>query len=135
MSEGERHAELPAELQPVLRRAIRLEWITIVYMASAVVVGVTLGKSQAMKAVWVEDVLSIFPPIAFLVAARVRHRPPDEKHPWGYHRIASIAFLGAAITLLTFRLVILGDSLFKLVKAERPARSSRSTSSATACAT
>ncbi|HEX2087395.1 MAG TPA: hypothetical protein VHF89_17060, partial [Solirubrobacteraceae bacterium] len=70
MSAGERHAELPDELQPVMRRAIRLEWITIAYMASAVVVvGVTLGQSQAMKAVWVEDVLSLFPPIAFLIAA------------------------------------------------------------------
>ena len=116
-----RHAELPEELRPVMKRAIRLEWITIAYMVSAVVVvGLTLGQSQAMKAVWVEDVLSILPPIAFLIAARVRHRPPDERHPWGHHRITSIMFLGAALTLLLFGLVILGDSLFKLAKAERP---------------
>jgi cation diffusion facilitator family transporter len=116
-----RHAELPDELQPVMRRAVRLEWITLAYMTSAVVfVGLTLGQSQAMKAVWVEDILSLFPPIAFLVAARVRHRPPDAKHPWGYHRITSIAFLGAAITLLTFGLAILVDSALKLVTAERP---------------
>ena len=121
MSSAERHAELPPDLQPALRRAVRLEWLTLVYMASAVVVvGLTLGQSQAMKAVWVEDVLSLFPPIAFLVAARVRHRPPDERHPWGYHRVTSIAFLAAAIALLGFGLMVLGDSLFKLVKAERP---------------
>jgi divalent metal cation (Fe/Co/Zn/Cd) transporter len=116
-----RHAELPDELRPVMRRAIRLQWLTIAYMASAVVVvGLTLGQSQAMKAVWAEDLLSVFPPIAFLIAARVRHRPPDARHPWGYHRITSIMFLAAALTLFTFGLVILGDSVHKLVKAERP---------------
>ena len=121
MSDERRHAELPAELRPVLRRAVRLEWLTLAYMVSAIaVVGLTLGQSQAMKAVWVEDVLSLLPPIAFLVAARVRHRPPDDRHPWGHHRITSLMFLAAALTLLTFGLVILGDSLFKLAKAERP---------------
>ena len=118
---GERHAELPEHLQPVMRKAIRLEWLTIGYMLTAVVfVGLTLGQSQAMKAVWVEDILSLFPPIAFLIAARVRHRPPDAKHPWGYHRITSIAFLAASITLFVFGAVILLDSLHKLALAERP---------------
>ena len=121
MSSEPRHAELPEELRPVMRRAVRLEWITIAYMTSAVVVvGLTLGQSQAMKAVWVEDVLSLLPPIAFLIAARVRHKPPDQEHPWGYHRITSIAFLAAALALLLFGLIILGDSLFRLARAERP---------------
>jgi hypothetical protein len=34
---------------------------------------------------------SLFPPIAFLIAARIRHRPPDGRHPWDYHRITSNA--------------------------------------------
>jgi cation diffusion facilitator family transporter len=121
LSSEPRHAELPEELRPVMRRAVRLEWLTIGYMLTAVVaVGLTLGQSQAMKAVWVEDVVSLLPPIAFLIAARVRHKPPDEEHQWGYHRITSIAFLAAAIALLTFGLIILGDSLFRLALAERP---------------
>jgi cation diffusion facilitator family transporter len=121
VSSEARHAELPEELRPVMRRAVRLEWVTLAYMTSAVVVvGLTLGQSQAMKAVWVEDALSLLPPIAFLIAARVRHKPPDDEHPWGYHRITSIAFLAAAIALLTFGLIILGDSLFRLARAERP---------------
>ena len=121
MSSEPRHAELPEELRPVMSKAVRLEWITIAYMVSAVVVvGLTLGQSQAMKAVWVEDILSILPPVAFLIAARVRHKPPDAEHPWGYHRITSIAFLASALALLLFGLIILGDSLFKLAKAERP---------------
>lgn len=117
---GARHAELPDELQPVLRKAVRLEWVTIAYMLSAVVVvGLTLGSSQAMKAVWVEDVLGILPPIAFLIAVRVRHKPPDEDHPWGHHRIVSLMFLGAAFALLLFGLIILADSLMHLAQAER----------------
>lgn len=115
-----RHAELPEELRPVLRKAVRLEWLTVAYMASAVVVvGLTLGSSQAMKAVWVEDVLGLLPPIAFLIAVRVRHRPPDDDHPWGHHRVVSLAFLSAALALLLFGLIILGDSLMHLAKAER----------------
>lgn len=117
----QRHAELPPEKRDAMRRATRLQWISLAYMASAVVVvGLTLGQSQAMKAAWAEDILSLLPPIAFLVAARVRHRPPDAGHPWGWHRITSLAFLTAALALLVFGLFVLGDSLMKLAKAERP---------------
>lgn len=121
MSES-RHAELPPEKADAMRRAVRLQWISLAYMTSAVVVvGLTLGQSQAMKAAWAEDILSLLPPIAFLAAARVRHRPPDPGHPWGFHRITSLAFLAASLALLVFGLFVLADSLLKLITAERPA--------------
>lgn len=41
-----------------------------------------LGNSQAMKAAWVEDLLSFLPPISFLLAARViRKRPSGLEGP------------------------------------------------------
>jgi len=100
---------------------VRLEWLTIAYLVTAsVVVYLTLGQSQAMKAAWVEDILSLLPPIAFLVAARYRERPASERFPWGMHRAPSIAYLAAAIALLLFGGYVLFDSLMKLARLEHP---------------
>ena len=69
-------SELPPELQRTLRKARRLEWLTIAYLLSAVVLlGLVLGNSQAMKTAWAEDLLSLIPPIAFLIATRLNVRP------------------------------------------------------------
>lgn len=116
-----RDFEFPPEKQDVLRQAIRIEWITLAYMASAVVVVfLTLGSSQAMKAAWVEDMLSMLPPAAFLLANRFRTRGPNDRFPWGYHRAVSIAFLAAATALLLMGLLVGYDSALKLIKAEHP---------------
>jgi cation diffusion facilitator family transporter len=113
--------EPPEELRPVQRRAVVLERITIVYLLTAIaLLALTLGQSQAMKAAWIEDMLSLLPPIAFLVAARIRNRPPNEKFPWGYHRSVSIAYAFAALALLALGGYVFFDSAMKLVKAEHP---------------
>lgn len=47
---GERDRELPPERRETLRKARRLEWITIAYLVSAVaLLALVLGSSQAMK--------------------------------------------------------------------------------------
>jgi cation diffusion facilitator family transporter len=116
-----REFELPPHLQDVQRKAVRLEWITIAYMTSAVIVlALTLGQSQAMKAAWIEDLLSLFPPAAFLIASRVRDRGVSDKFPWGMHRAVSVAYVFAALALLALGAYILFDSVMKLVRAEHP---------------
>lgn len=85
-----------------------------------VVMYLVMGTSQAMKAAWFDDVLSLVPPIAFLVAMRFRSRPPNEEFPYGYHRAVAIAFLCAALALTFFGAYILYDSVVKLVKMEHP---------------
>ena len=113
--------ELPPEQKEALRKARRLEWISIAYLCSAIaVVYLALGSSQAMKAAWIEDILSLLPPIAFLIAARQRRKPPNPRHPWGYHRLVSVAYLAASAALLLLGGWVLVDSLMKLVMAERP---------------
>lgn len=113
--------DLPPDKQEQLKRAKRLEWITLGFMLSIIaVIGYALGSSQAMKAAWVEDLLSLVPPIAFLVAAHFRSKKPDEQFPWGYRRVMSIAFLVAALALFAFGLYILVDSVIKLIEAEHP---------------
>jgi cation diffusion facilitator family transporter len=116
-----RALELPPELQHTLRRARRLEWLTITYFVSAIILlALVLGSSQAMKTAWFEDILSLIPPIAFLVATRLNERPPTDRFPYGYHRAASIAHLCAALALFTMGAYLLIDSVFKLVTAEHP---------------
>ena len=111
--------ELPPGLERSMRRAIRLEWLTLGLMSAVVVmIYLTKGTSQAMQAAWIEDMLSLVAPTAFLVSARYRHRPPDDRFPYGYHRSASIAFLSGAVALTLFGAIILLDSVRTLVRAE-----------------
>lgn len=116
-----RRFELPPELEEQQRKAVRLEWITLAYMLSAVVLlFLTLGQSQAMKAAWIEDLLSLLPPAAFLIASRLRKRDPSSKFPWGLHRVVSVAYVFAALALLVMGGYVFLDSAIKLVRAEHP---------------
>lgn len=113
--------ELPDEQREAMRKAIRLERISIAYWISAIVLlYFTLGQSQAMKAAWVEDILSLFPPIAFLVAARFRTRPPNARFPWGHHRAITLAYLVSTVALFALGLFIMFDSVEKLIKGDHP---------------
>jgi cation diffusion facilitator family transporter len=114
-------SELPPELQRTLRKARRLELLTIAYLLSAVVpLALVLGNSQAMKTAWAEDLLSLIPPIAFLIAMRLHVRPPTGRFPYGFHRITSIAHLCSAIALFTMGAYLLIEAIIKLVTAEYP---------------
>ena len=100
---------------------MRLEWFTVAYFLTAVVVVfLTLGSSQAMKAAWIEDLLGLLPPLAFLVAARFRDRQPTARFPWGYHRSVTVGYLVASVALLALGSYVLFDSAMKLVRAEHP---------------
>jgi cation diffusion facilitator family transporter len=115
------HHELPPDKHEKLVRAVRLEWLSIVYLITAVtLLYFTLGSSQAMKAAWVEDILGLTPPVAFLVASRVRNREPNDRFPYGYHRATAIAYLCASVALLALGGFILYDSVSKLAKFEHP---------------
>src|SRR5918999_73387 len=116
-----RDFELPEELEPVQRKAVRIEWLTLAYLLSAVILlALTLGQSQAMKAAWIEDMLSLLPPAAFLIANRIRNRPADAKFPWGLHRSVSIAYMIAAFALLVLGAFVFFDSALKLISLEHP---------------
>ncbi|EMY32587.1 cobalt-zinc-cadmium efflux permease [Arthrobacter crystallopoietes BAB-32] len=115
------HTELPEEQHEALRKARKLEWLTIGFLTVTVIlVFLVLGNSQAMKAAWIEDLLSFLPPIAFLVAARIIRRPPTERHPYGYHRAIGVAHLVAAVALLVMGSYLIVDSGLGLVLAEHP---------------
>ena len=67
--------ELPPRLQEALKKAKKLEWITIAYLITVVVVMyLVMGSSQAMKTAWLEDALGMLPGIAFLIASGIYDR-------------------------------------------------------------
>ncbi len=95
----------------MLRRAVRLEWITIGFLVvTATAVFLVLGNSQAMKAAWIEDLLSFIPPLAFLVAVRLARQRPTVRHPYGLHRSVAVGHLVAAVALTAMGGFLVVDS-------------------------
>lgn len=113
--------ELPERQVRILHRAIRLEWLTIGFLAVTVtLVFLVLGNSQAMKAAWIEDMLSFIPPLAFLVAVRFNRRAPTPRHPYGFHRSVGVGHLVAAVALCAMGGYLIVDSGIGLITAEHP---------------
>lgn len=112
---------LPEQQARALARAVRIEWATIAFLAAAITaVGLTVGSSQAMRAAWIEDLLSLAPPIAFLVAVRVIAMPATRRYPYGFFRSVGVAHLVAGVALFTMGAILIVESVTALVRAERP---------------
>ena len=115
------HTELPEEQAHALQRARRLAWVTIgTLMVTVTLVYLVMGSSQAMKAAWVEDMLSFIPPISFLLALRYARRRPTQTHPYGFHRSVGIGHLVAGTALLAMGAFLVVDSGSGLLAAEHP---------------
>jgi len=113
--------ELPEQQEKALRKAIRFEWYTLVFLAVAItMVYLVMGNSQAMKAAWIEDLLSLAPPIAFLVAVRIVNRAPNARYPYGYHRAVGVAHLVAGVALFAMGAFLIVDSATGLIGGEHP---------------
>lgn len=110
---------LPSDKEADLHRLVQLTWVNLAFRFSIVVVlFLVLGNSQAMRAAWLEDMLTLLPPIAFLVSMHFRDRPPDATFPYGYQRVTIIAFLCSAVVLALLGTYLIVDSTIKLLKAE-----------------
>lgn len=111
----------PPDREKLLQRAIRLEWITVAYlMATIGLMYLVAGQSQSMRTAWIEDMLSLVPPLAFLIATPIMRRKPNEEFPFGYHRATSVAFFAGAVALFAMGSILLVESILKLVTAEHP---------------
>lgn len=115
------HYQYPEDKQALLNKAKRLEWITIGFHISIVtVMYLALGSSQAMKTAWIGDILTMVPPIVFLISLRIRQRPPDPSYPYGYRRITLLAYLMAAAAVLVVGVYLIFDSGLSLINQEHP---------------
>ena len=114
MSEG-----IPAQLQGVMRQAERLEWWSIAWTISVIVImGAAMGSSQTMKTAWIEDCLSLIPPAVFLISAHVERRSANARFPNGFARVPSLAFVIAAAALTALGGTLLVDSAISLISQE-----------------
>lgn len=113
--------DLPPEKQRDLRHVVRLEWWNIGFRLSIIfVLFLALGGSQAMRTAWIEDILSLVPAFAFLIAMHFRKRSPNKEYPYGYQRVTIIAFLCAAVALTVMGFFLLFESIMALIKMEHP---------------
>ncbi|NJM31865.1 MAG: cation transporter [Limnobacter sp.] len=104
-----------------LRKARLLEYVSIAYLITVIaLMYVVMGSSQAMKTAWIEDCLSLVPPVCFLIGTHVCWRAPNRHFPYGYHRAVSILFLCAALALLIMGSYLLVDSVIKVFEQEHP---------------
>ena len=114
-------SSLPPEKSAVLKRAVRLQWISLGVMGLIIVaVGLVAGQSQAMRTAFVEDLLALLPPIAFLLGVWRARKGRSPKHPYGHHRAMSAGHLVAAVALLTFGLSLTWNGASALLSGERP---------------
>lgn len=115
------HFHHPPDRHELLRKAVRLEWITVAYLVSVIAaMYVVMGSSQAMRTAWIEDMLSLVPPLAFLVAMPIARRRPSDEFPFGYHRATSVAFFAGAVALFAMGGFLLVESFHKLLIREHP---------------
>lgn len=115
------HGGIPAAIADDVHHGERLEWWTLGWMISVVVVmWLVMGSSQAMKAAVIEDVLSLVPAIVFLLSIHWERKHPNPRFPFGYRRANSLAFLVAATALLSVGGFLAYESVTTLVRQEHP---------------
>lgn len=112
---------MPAEQRRAMRSAVRWQCFTMGYTACTVVlIALVMGESQAMKTAWIEDMLSLIPQVAFLVALLYRRRPATRRHPYGRHRAMGVGHLVAGVALFAVGAHLAVDSAIGLFAAEHP---------------
>lgn len=113
--------DLPKEQADALRKAVRIEWLSIAFTTCTVtIVFFVLGNSQAMRTAWIEDILSVIPQVAFLIAMLIVRRPANRKHPYGYHRSMGVGHLVAGVALIIVGGNLVVEAVIGLVRAEHP---------------
>lgn len=113
--------DLPAEQQEALRKAVRWEFFTIGYTSVTIVlIALVVGNSQAMRTAWIEDMLSLIPQFAFLIALVFVRRRPTLNHPYGLHRAMSIGHLVAGVALSAVGVNLAVEATAGLIAAEHP---------------
>ncbi|GAB2522083.1 cation diffusion facilitator family transporter [Microbacterium petrolearium] len=113
--------DLPERERAALRSAVRWELFTIGYtLVTITLVAFVVGNSQAMKTAWIEDMLSLLPQLAFLVALLFVRRRPSKAHPYGRHRAMGVGHLVAGVALLAVGANLAVEAVVGLIAAEHP---------------
>ncbi|QGU07249.1 Cation efflux family protein [Corynebacterium occultum] len=112
---------LPEAQKWAVRRGTLLAWWTLAYLAvDTAVLFLIKGNSQAMQAAWIQDLLGMIPPLAFLIGMRIARKRATADHPYGFAQAMDIAHLISGTALLGFGGFLLYQSAMTLLQGERP---------------
>lgn len=111
----------PPDVKAGIARGRTLAYWTIAWLVTVVpLMYLVMGSSQAMKTVWIEDMLGFVPPIAYLLSERVERKQPTKHFPFGFGRVNSVAFVVSSFALMMVGLYLLFEAAMTLVNAEHP---------------
>ncbi|WP_290278012.1 cation diffusion facilitator family transporter [Corynebacterium faecale] len=111
----------PDAVHNATRKCVILAWWTLGYLVvDTIILFMIKGNSQTMQAAWIQDLLGMVPPLAFLIGVRVARRKATRAHPYGYAQAMDIAHLAAGAALVGFGGFLLFESSMTLVARERP---------------
>jgi divalent metal cation (Fe/Co/Zn/Cd) transporter len=111
----------PPHVKAGIDRARKLEIVTIAWLVTVVpLMALVVGSSQAMKTVWVEDMLGFIPPTAFLLSTHVERKGASAAFPFGFDRVNGVAFVISAAALALMGVYLLVEAAMTLVMAEHP---------------
>jgi cation diffusion facilitator family transporter len=114
-------AAYPPEIEAGIARGRKLEYWTLAWLCTVIpLMYVVMGSSQAMKTVWIEDILGFVPPLAYLLTQRLERRPPSEAYPFGFARANSVAFVVSSVALTMMGIYLLFEAVMTLVQGEHP---------------
>lgn len=113
--------EFSEKQKKCLKYAVKVQYVSLAYSASVVtLMFLVMGNSQAMKTSWIEDMVGAIPGITFLIVTRFKDWAPTKKFPYGFHRIGSLGFLFASLTLLVLGIYLFFSAFNKLLSQEHP---------------
>jgi cobalt-zinc-cadmium efflux system protein len=111
----------PDDVKAGIARGRKLAYWTIAWLVTVVpLMFLVMGSSQAMKTVWIEDMLGFVPPIAYLLSQRLERSQPNRYFPFGFGRVNSVAFVVSSFALLMVGAYLLFEASMTLVMAEHP---------------
>lgn len=111
----------PPHVEAGIARGTRLEYWTIAWLITVVpLMALVMGSSQAMKTVWIEDMLGFIPPIVYLISVRLERKDPTDPFPYGFDRVNGVAFVMSAVALTLVGFYLLFEAVMTLVRAEHP---------------
>jgi cation diffusion facilitator family transporter len=111
----------PPHVEAGIRKGKQLEYWTIAWLATVVpLMFLVMGSSQAMKTVWIEDMLGFIPPLVYLLSVRLEREEPTDAFPFGFARVNSLAFVISAAALTLMGVYLLFEALMTLASSEHP---------------
>jgi cation diffusion facilitator family transporter len=109
----------PPHVEAGIRKGSRLEYWTIGWLVTVVpLMFLVMGSSQAMKTVWIEDMLGFIPPIVYLVSVRLERKQPTDPFPFGFDRVNGVAFVISAVALVVMGAYLLIEATITLATKE-----------------